>query len=153
MGLTAEEIKNDKQQYSSTLLLEAVNKQISRLSECDKLFIVSDMCVVDRNGNNFERQIFAMPPNLRTKAKVDIRRVARKGQPLKAIRQIEAWWHDALYGGSAFKREDGKYADAHQKIRSKVSRRRSGHKVAITRVLPAKVKEGPGGSTWIQIRQ
>jgi hypothetical protein len=99
---TIEEIKNDKKAYSQSFLLEGINKQLLRLGDCDKLVIISDMCVVDSSGNNFERLEFQTPKALPRKATVEIHRLGRNGQSLDAIQLIEAWWKDALYGGTAF---------------------------------------------------
>jgi len=105
---TVNEIKNSKIKYGKSFLLEGVYKQIERLGKCDRLVILSDMCVVDNSGNNFEKLVFNKPSRLPVKAQVEIRRIPRNGQSLQAIRLIDAWWKDTLYGDRLFQKEQNK---------------------------------------------
>ena len=99
---TLDGLRKDQTHYKQSLLLEAVSRELNSLKKTDTLFIISDMCVVDNSGNNFERLIFADPPRLPRTAAVDIHRIGRTNQSLEAIGLIEAWWADALHGSSLF---------------------------------------------------
>ena len=96
------EIKNDKNVYSSSLLLEQVSNYSKNLSKCDNLIVISDLLLVD-SENNFEKGKFTKPMNLEaTSGNITLLRVEKKGMPLREIKKVESWWIESLNGGSKF---------------------------------------------------
>ena len=96
-------IKEDKKSYNSSMLLEQIASYSKELDKCDNLIVVSDLLLVDKEGNNFEKGIFTSPMPLgNSNGKIYLLRIAKKGQPLKDIKKVEAWWNQSLNGGMAF---------------------------------------------------
>lgn len=99
---TLSQIEKGKSNYRESLLLESIHKQARLLGSCDKLFFISDLNVVDKNGNNFEKGTFQPPVKVNIKADYKLVRVPKKGQSLHTIKLIDAWWSDTLEGGNTF---------------------------------------------------
>lgn len=96
-------IKEDKKNYQSSMLLEQITNYSKELDKCDNLIVISDLLLVDKEGNNFEKGIFTSPTSLgNSKGQIYLLRIAKKGQHLKAIKKVEAWWDQSLNGGMAF---------------------------------------------------
>lgn len=109
---TKSQILSDHTKYTKSLLVEPISRTLRELKACDRLIIISDMCVVDGQDNQHEKGIFGTPPDLRVlgEAARSARyvRVERSGQKQPLINLIEAWWEDAFRGTGHFneKREE-----------------------------------------------
>jgi hypothetical protein len=96
-------IKDDKKYYQSSMLLEQITSYSKGLDKCDNLIVISDLLLVDKEGNNFEKGIFTSPASLGVKiGRVYLLRIAKDGQRLKDIKKVEAWWDQSLNGGMSF---------------------------------------------------
>lgn len=118
-------IKGDTKKYNSSLLLEQISNYGRNLEACDNLFVLSDFMLVDKEGNNFEKDKFLTPAELELKkGHVALLRIERSGLTLKIIQKVERWWEQALNGGNAF----SKYA----KTKPELKLRKSNYFVSMT---------------------
>ena len=97
---TIEKLKKEKGSYQQSWIVEPIVKELKRMKDEDKLYVISDLLVVD-GENNFEKFKFGRPQDLSrygAQKKLELRRISLGGLKVREIALLEAWWESSKSG-------------------------------------------------------